>query len=551
MNWIFDINTKLKLLLSFLIVVVLTITISATSAVSNSSASDTAEEISQVLQKSYGRVSNTQQALQLLNMQAIMFFYEDDEITKSKVESYIKETSARIDSLHNTVAIMNEHIIGTRASSAQYKQNILDLKALTDKYAQSYDLDVIAPLKAGDVNRAVNNYFNKTQKLFFACDAKFKALIDEQVKTAIAYAKDASDPTLMYIGLTFAAFSVVFALAIAFAISGYISRHLNQTIDYCTNIADGNLDFKVAPSYNDDFGRASKAIEAMRSSLNETLTLVLHRTNHTQNSLHELQKVTGTIVEHANSTESQSVTVAAASDEMVSTTTDIARNCENASLSSENSKNITTNGEQKVREAVMGIQEQSRNVQNGADIVKILAQKSFDIGSIVNTIEEIAAQTNLLALNAAIEAARAGEAGRGFAVVADEVRALASRTSRSTQEISNMVTDIQNDANKATESINQSVESMNQLSDEASSIETIFQDITSHVIDVNAQITQIATAAEEQSTATHEISTNIQGITTLTEDVANYAQKADNEILSTIEKLESLKEKLSFFTLQK
>ncbi len=75
MNWIFDINTKLKLLLSFLIVVVLTITISATSAVSNSSASDTAEEISQVLQKSYGRVSNTQQALQLLNMQAIMFFY--------------------------------------------------------------------------------------------------------------------------------------------------------------------------------------------------------------------------------------------------------------------------------------------------------------------------------------------------------------------------------------------------------------------------------------------------------------------------------------------
>ena len=190
-----------------------------------------------------------------------------------------------------------------------------------------------------------------------------------------------------------------------------------------------------------------------------------------------------------------------------------------------------------VRGTIDEIQSQVEKTRKDAKLVSALQEQCQKIGTIVQTIDDIANQTNLLALNAAIEAARAGEAGKGFAVVADEVRALASRTTKSTQEITKMVSQIQSDAKDANTAMMGSVENMDKLASVSGEVETLLQGIIGKVSDVNAQISQIATAAEEQTTATSEISSNIHGInqssaalTKQTEAVVVDVQKSNDEL---------------------
>ena len=176
-----------------------------------------------------------------------------------------------------------------------------------------------------------------------------------------------------------------------------------------------------------------------------------------------------------------------------------------------------------------------------------LSNNAAAVKDIISTILSISGQTNLLALNASIEAARAGEAGKGFAVVADEVRALASRTSKSTQEITSMVSQVQSDANLANESMTKSVESMDALAAETAAIESLLNDIIMKGETVTAQIGQIATAAEQQTTATSEISNNMQSITNAAQGFAvevDTAQRIVNDATDNVSHLTEMVSKI-------
>lgn len=219
----------------------------------------------------------------------------------------------------------------------------------------------------------------------------------------------------------------------------------------------------------------------------------------------------------------QATTVAVASEEMAATASDVASNCQSAAEAALSADKVSASGEALVRKTVQTLHELKSQTQETAETIQKLGVRSEEISGITRVIEDIADQTNLLALNAAIEAARAGEQGRGFAVVADEVRRLAERTSVATRQIGSLIATIQSDTSAAVLSMLRDAEKVQAGAGEASQSGEALQGIRERVNNLSSLVNQIATAAEEQSATTHEITKSIQQIR---ESVAETSSRA-------------------------
>ena len=355
----------------------------------------------------------------------------------------------------------------------------------------------------------------------------------------------------MYFTIAVTVVGIIAALIIAASIYVYISTNTNRIMRYSKLLEQGvfKLDIDPRKISSDEIGDIYRSFMAIATTLNRILARTIAVSKRLEKESQELNQASVAINNGAASAENRALTVAAAADELVSTTSDIAKNCLTAQESSESTRQETYQGMDKVRATVARIKEQSVYTREDAEKVIKLAEQSQAIGSIVATIDDIAAQTNLLALNAAIEAARAGEAGRGFAVVADEVRALASRTSQSTKEISAMVATVKADSEAATESMHNSVAQMEEMADHASELEATLNSIVQSVSNVNGQIVQIADAANQQTTATAEISTNMQGITEMAQQSVDVSGNAADVSSYCYSLIQSLLKELEFFTL--
>jgi len=232
----------------------------------------------------------------------------------------------------------------------------------------------------------------------------------------------------------------------------------------------------------------------------------------------------------------QAQTVATAGEEMSATSGNIAQNCLISSESSQQASAAAVSGARVVDETIAVMNSIAERVRSSAKAVESLGSRSDQIGEIIGTIEDIADQTNLLALNAAIEAARAGEQGRGFAVVADEVRALAERTTRATREIGGMIKAIQQDTKGAVLAMEEGVREVSKGSEKAVDSGRALEKILQQINDVNSQIHQVATAAEEQTATTSEISNNMLQIT----EVVAKTSKGAHESAAAADRLSSL-----------
>jgi len=305
----------------------------------------------------------------------------------------------------------------------------------------------------------------------------------------------------------------------------------NELLGRLRDIAAGEADLSRRLEVNgkDEFSAVNLQFNRFVETLEALISHAALTAVNVATSAGSIQAYTQEMRNMVEDAATQAASVATASEEMSATSDDIARNCSMAADSSQYSNKLATEGASVIQATVVGMTRIAERVKSTAIVIENLGSKSDQIGAIVGTIEDIADQTNLLALNAAIEAARAGEQGRGFAVVADEVRALAERTTRATKEIGEMIKSIQKETKIAVESMEAGVSEVARGTEEAARSGEALQGILQQIGEVTQQINQIATAAEEQTATTSDISANIHKITDVFTKTSQTAYDTSNE----------------------
>ncbi|RMP02127.1 Methyl-accepting chemotaxis protein [Pseudomonas amygdali pv. morsprunorum] len=319
--------------------------------------------------------------------------------------------------------------------------------------------------------------------------------------------------------------AIILGMIAAVIITRQITRPLQETLAVVDRIASGDLTQTLAVTRRDELGVLQQGIQRMGSTLRELIGGIRDSVVQIASAAEELSAVTEQTSAGVNSQKVETDQVATAMHEMSATVAEVARNAEQASQAASNADREARDGDKVVGEAIVQIERLANEVGRSADAMNQLEQESDKIGKVMDVIKAVAEQTNLLALNAAIEAARAGEAGRGFAVVADEVRGLAQRTQQSTVEIETLVAALQSGTRQVSSIMLSSREltvSSVQLSRQAG---TSLGSITQTVSNIQAMNQQIAAAAEEQSAVAEEISRSIVNVRDVSEQTASASEE--------------------------
>ena len=332
------------------------------------------------------------------------------------------------------------------------------------------------------------------------------------------------------------AVSVVAALLtvlLAWLLTRSIVTPLRKAVEVAETIAAGNLSKTIEDDGKDEPARLLSALSTMQASLRQTIQHIAGSATQLASAAEELSAVTEEASRGLQQQNNEIDQAATAVNEMTAAVEEVARNAVSTSEASGQSNQAAREGRDRVMETVGAIQIMTQDVQNTSAMIEGLAAQGRDIGKVLDVIRAIAEQTNLLALNAAIEAARAGEAGRGFAVVADEVRALAHRTAQSTQEIEKMVAGIQNGTGEAVQSMQQSNQRSQTTLEMARAAGASLEQITASISLINERNLVIASASEEQAQVSREVDrnlVNIRDLATQSAAGANQTSAASHEL---------------------
>ena len=452
-----------------------------------------------------------------------------------KVAEYAKKWQASLDRCGKGFDDMeklfakldNEHDSGF---AKQKKGALTLLRGEMTSYASGFNT-VLARIRSGEItttteaNLAIGAYKEATHKM----ESQILQLsddIDKQMEWGLKEA-DRLERKIQRTIMTVSVLALILALLLSWLIMRAILKPIGAMLVLVTDIAqgEGDLTRRLDASSGDELAGISRMFNLFIEKLHTIITDVASTTTQVATAANQLQSAAEQIATGAEQVAAQSGAVATAGEEMTATSGDIARNCQFAAEGSKLASEAAVSGARVVDETIVVMNNIAERVRSSARAVESLGSRSDQIGEIVGTIEDIADQTNLLALNAAIEAARAGEQGRGFAVVADEVRALAERTTRATREIGEMIKTIQQETRGAVIAMEEGVGEVGTGSDKAAGSGRALENILEQINSVTEQIHQVATAAEEQTATTSEISTTMLQITDVVSQTARGAHE--------------------------
>jgi methyl-accepting chemotaxis protein len=344
------------------------------------------------------------------------------------------------------------------------------------------------------------------------------------------------------------------AMIISIVIGLWVNRSvMNPINDILSKLKlihqDSDLTVKFTTFNHDELGQISTSLTQVIEHLRGILHSIAEAANTVNSSANELSSFTQATNKRMQQQQAETEQTATAMNEMTATVAEVAQSASAAADSAKDADTYAANGNNIVMQSISSMSQLSDQIQKTAQVIGFLSNESQNIGRVLDVIKSIAEQTNLLALNAAIEAARAGEQGRGFAVVADEVRTLAQRTQKSTQEIEAMIATLQQGVKEAVNAMEIGINQVDDANDKANQAGQALKEIVSSVDSITELNTHIATAAEEQSSVAESINRSIIAISDIAEHSTASAAELSESVVNLTKLANSMRNQVSAFKL--